>query len=153
MLNGLDPDQDRRYFGPDLGPNCLQILSADDNSRQRVSETVRHIQFYVQWWLVGLVCKRSIQEAKTILYDFFKKSELLYVKGNCFFLLHIIYIGYIRVNQYTIMFLTHCLSWPLNQHFFSQKVVMLRIKLQRMGNTDTHIRTHAHTHTHVATRL
>ena len=37
VINGLDPDQDRRYVGPDLGPNCLQILSADDNSRQRVN--------------------------------------------------------------------------------------------------------------------
>ena len=58
-----------------------------------------------KWWWVGLGCKRSIQEVKTILYDFFKKSELLYVKSNCFFiLLHIIYIGYIRVNQYAKMF-------------------------------------------------
>ena len=31
--NGLDPDQDRRSVGPDLGPNCLQRLSADDNTR------------------------------------------------------------------------------------------------------------------------
>ena len=31
--NGLDPDQDRRFVGPDLGPNCLQRLSADDKSR------------------------------------------------------------------------------------------------------------------------
>ena len=30
MSNGLDPGQDRRYVGPDLGPNCLQRLSADD---------------------------------------------------------------------------------------------------------------------------
>ena len=29
---GLDPDQDRLSVGPDLGPNCLQRLSADDNS-------------------------------------------------------------------------------------------------------------------------
>ena len=27
--NSLDPDQDQRYVGPDLGPNCLQGLSAD----------------------------------------------------------------------------------------------------------------------------
>ena len=27
--NTLNPDQDRRYVGPDLGPNCLQRLSAD----------------------------------------------------------------------------------------------------------------------------
>ena len=31
--NGLDPDQDRQNVGPDLGPNCLQTLSADNKSR------------------------------------------------------------------------------------------------------------------------
>ena len=30
MSNSLDPDQDRHSVGPDLGPNCLQRLSADD---------------------------------------------------------------------------------------------------------------------------
>ena len=32
MSNGLDPDQDLSSVGPDLGPNCLQCLSADDKS-------------------------------------------------------------------------------------------------------------------------
>ena len=34
MSNGLelDPDQDRRSVGPDLDPNYLQRLSADDES-------------------------------------------------------------------------------------------------------------------------
>ena len=36
MSNSLDPDQARRFVGPDLGPHCLQSLSADDTSRQRV---------------------------------------------------------------------------------------------------------------------
>ena len=30
MSNSLDPDLARRVVGPDLGPNCLQRLSADD---------------------------------------------------------------------------------------------------------------------------
>ena len=30
MSNRLDPDQARRFVGPDLGPNCLQKLPADD---------------------------------------------------------------------------------------------------------------------------
>ena len=30
--NSLDPDQDQHSVGPDLGPNCLQRLSADDKS-------------------------------------------------------------------------------------------------------------------------
>ena len=37
MSNTLDPDQARRIVGPDLGPNCLQRLSADDTDRQRVN--------------------------------------------------------------------------------------------------------------------
>ena len=37
MPNSLDPDQARRFVGPDLGPNCLQRLSADNTSRQRVN--------------------------------------------------------------------------------------------------------------------
>ena len=31
MSNSFDPDQDRHSAGPDLGPNCLEGLSADDN--------------------------------------------------------------------------------------------------------------------------
>ena len=32
MLNGLDPDQDQHSVSPDLGPNCFQMLSADNKS-------------------------------------------------------------------------------------------------------------------------
>ena len=35
VSNRLDPDQARRFVGPDLGPNCLQRRSADDTGRQR----------------------------------------------------------------------------------------------------------------------
>ena len=31
MSNSLDPDQARHSVRPDLGPNCLQRLSADDS--------------------------------------------------------------------------------------------------------------------------
>ena len=33
VLNSLDADQAQHFAGPDLGPNCLQRLSADDKSR------------------------------------------------------------------------------------------------------------------------
>ena len=36
MSNSLDPDQARRVVGPDLDPNCLQSLSADDTRRKRI---------------------------------------------------------------------------------------------------------------------
>ena len=35
MSNILDPDQALHFVGPDLGPNSLQMLSADDTSRQK----------------------------------------------------------------------------------------------------------------------
>ena len=34
VSNSLDPDQARHLGGHGLGPNCLQMLSADDTSRQ-----------------------------------------------------------------------------------------------------------------------
>ena len=37
VSNSLDPNQAQHFVGPDLGPNCLQRLSQDDNSRQRVN--------------------------------------------------------------------------------------------------------------------
>ena len=33
VSKSLDPDQARCFIGPDLGPNCLQRLSADKTSR------------------------------------------------------------------------------------------------------------------------
>ena len=33
VSNSLDLDQGRNSVGPDLGPNCLQILDADDKIR------------------------------------------------------------------------------------------------------------------------
>ena len=30
VSNALDPDQDQHFVGPDLGPKCLQRLSAEN---------------------------------------------------------------------------------------------------------------------------
>ena len=46
MSNSLDSDQDEHSDGTDLGPNCLQRLSADDNSC-RLRERVNKSQFNV----------------------------------------------------------------------------------------------------------
>ena len=34
MSNSLDPDQAGHFVVSDLGPNCLQRLSADDTGRE-----------------------------------------------------------------------------------------------------------------------
>ena len=46
MSNSLDPDQARQIVEPDLGPNCLPRLSADDTGRQRVKEPSENTLFY-----------------------------------------------------------------------------------------------------------
>ena len=45
MSNSLDPDQARRFVRPDLGPNCLQGLSADDKS-PLVGKELKYINHY-----------------------------------------------------------------------------------------------------------
>ena len=40
VSNRSDSAQAQQNVGPDLGPNCLQKLSADDTSRQRVKTTL-----------------------------------------------------------------------------------------------------------------
>ena len=37
VSNSLEPDQARRLVGPDLDPNCLQRLIADDSNGQKVN--------------------------------------------------------------------------------------------------------------------
>ena len=51
MSNSLDLDQARHFVGPDLGPNCLQRLSADDTRMQRVLHSHSCMQ---HMYLVGL---------------------------------------------------------------------------------------------------
>ena len=46
VSNGLDPDQDRHSVGPDLGPNCLQRLSADDKSPLAKKDFKQQTQFH-----------------------------------------------------------------------------------------------------------
>ena len=36
VSNSLNPDQTGQFVGPDLGPNCLQRLSADDTCRESI---------------------------------------------------------------------------------------------------------------------
>ena len=40
VSNILDPDQGQHFVGPDLGPNCLQRLSTNGTSRQRVISSI-----------------------------------------------------------------------------------------------------------------
>ena len=41
--NSLDPDQARQNVGPDLGPSCLQRLSADNKKNLHLVERVKNL--------------------------------------------------------------------------------------------------------------
>ena len=47
VTNILDPDQAQNFIEPDLSPNCLQRLSADDTNRQRVNMNCKAIHVHV----------------------------------------------------------------------------------------------------------
>ena len=53
VSNGLDPDQDQHSVGPDLGPNCLQWLSADDTTSKQsfnlitILSSATYFQLYI----------------------------------------------------------------------------------------------------------
>ena len=42
VSNSLDADQARHFIGSDLVPNCLQKLSADKTSGERVNYSMHH---------------------------------------------------------------------------------------------------------------
>ena len=56
VSNNLDPDQARRFVGPNLNQNCLQRLSADASCRNRVKAIYL---FHLQKW-TNLVCSLSV---------------------------------------------------------------------------------------------
>ena len=75
VANSLNPDQARRFVGPDLYPNCFQVLSTDDTSRQRVNT---YTQLDVYLWLklsyTSIFLKRT---AKALTRMFFVATQAL----------------------------------------------------------------------------
>ena len=52
MSNSLDPDQAGHFVRPDLAPNCLQRLPADDTSRQNQTNKMHFSKKVCVWcWL------------------------------------------------------------------------------------------------------
>ena len=48
MLNGSDPDHDECFVGPDLGPNYLQRLLADDKMLLASEELKEHTAYLLK---------------------------------------------------------------------------------------------------------
>ena len=68
MANRLDLDQARHFVGPDLAPNCLHRLSADDISRNRDPENliilfvyqVQMTEFHGSYKSIGTEMNRDV---------------------------------------------------------------------------------------------
>ena len=56
MSNSLDPDKARHTVGPDLGPNCLKRLSADDKIHRQQAKKLSHITLIFLLVLKSGVC-------------------------------------------------------------------------------------------------
>ena len=77
----MDPDQARRFVGPDLGPNCLPRLSADDTGRQRVNDMFSNIN------LLGYLNRlRGVRWPSGLVSDSGARSQTVY--GVFFSLFH-----------------------------------------------------------------
>ena len=63
--NNLDPDQDQYFVGPDLGPNFLQRLSADDKSPLSTSSDQESNTMYTDQTAPGL--KRAYENINTLI--------------------------------------------------------------------------------------
>ena len=59
MSNSLDLDQARHCVGPDLVPNCLQRLSANDTRRRSVLHSHSCMQ---HMYLVGLQVNSAVAQ-------------------------------------------------------------------------------------------
>ena len=76
MSNSLVSDQARRFVGSDLGSNCLQRLSADDTSRQRVKNIQLKSWSSFSCKAIFVSCgKTDIQQSNDLIL-IFRKSEV-----------------------------------------------------------------------------
>ena len=51
VSNSLDPDQARHFVGPDLGPTCLQSISADIAGKELNTKKLVETTFWLKPWL------------------------------------------------------------------------------------------------------
>ena len=67
VSNSLDPDQARQNAGPDLNPNCLQRLSADDKSDSGIFSQFLHKSML--WILMSTYDAQHTKRALTQFAD------------------------------------------------------------------------------------
>ena len=59
VSNRLDPDQARRFVGPDLGPTCLQLLNVSTDEKNDINaEMINKMHYFIPMHkaVIQLVC-------------------------------------------------------------------------------------------------
>ena len=74
MSNSLDPDQAQQNVGPDLGPNCLQKLSAIDTSRHIVN--LRETDNAIKVIDITMLLKKSLNINNEEKMNMFTANEM-----------------------------------------------------------------------------
>ena len=64
VSSSLDPNQARHFVVPDLGPNCLQRLSADNTWRWRVNSPIKGTVSAYRRPLIGV---HALNRSKTVI--------------------------------------------------------------------------------------
>ena len=86
MSNNSDPDQARYFVGPYLGPKCLQRLSADNKSGQRVKYKKKLVDttFWLKPWLKLISFGYNFFHLAKVLATTNSEPELaLSIRGLC----------------------------------------------------------------------
>ena len=66
VSNSLDPDQARHFVGPDLGPNCLQRLSAEIAGKELNTKQLVDTFWANPWLKLISFCSNFFQLAKVL---------------------------------------------------------------------------------------
>ena len=140
MSNSSHPDQARRFVGPNLDPNCLQILSAGDTSRQIINRKSRqkfsNVLPLVPGWIVPhwiLVLSDPWRWQEKLLCSIVWHYHQSYVQHYMANLMLVQWVIAIHAEVWTCHFggnSIYC-QWPW---YRSQKVLQCLLNVNIMAN-------------------
>ena len=84
MSNCLDPGQARHFVGPDLGPKCLQMLSAVDTSMQEVYPFCIPLKINVTKKHVVFIDTRNGVDSRFQSYGIHIPNHFPFARSLCF---------------------------------------------------------------------
>ena len=124
MSNSLDPDQARRFVGPDLGPNCSPRLSADVTGIHGFKYSRLHGR---DFWNLIFTSENTIK----YLYDW----------------LFVYYMYSMHVNKFWIYL---CTDWQKKRYKQNQRFWLFK---QQLSSDYVKIHQQKHSHYHVLKEL